>query len=192
MPSSLFQPQHFLPQPETGRDDIRTRSSLRKVARSIFKRLLLHHRPMLLQARAKEERLYHGRLRPTLRLEFTKILRKASTNVRYARVKSAETPKCGRVVHVGRSSISAVSRSGQKMKFLQHRKVRFKMDNSLLRSNGGVPGVTYRRRRYLPHIAAGVRRNWIRDLFLVYLLIHVDKLAADRRLSPNCALTHAI
>ncbi|ERF68038.1 hypothetical protein EPUS_06428 [Endocarpon pusillum Z07020] len=74
----------------------------------------------------------------------------------------------------------------------KHRKVRFKMDNSLLRSNGGVPGVIYRRRRYLRHIAAGVRRNWIRDLFLVYLHILVDKLAADRRLSPNRALTHAI
>ena len=78
------------------------------------------------------------------------------------------------------------------MKVLQLHRVRLKMGSSHLLSNGDVRAAICPKKRYHPHTAAGARRNWIPKLFLVYLHIHVDKHAADRRLFPSHVLIHAI
>jgi hypothetical protein len=187
-----FPLRFFLLQPMPDQSDITKQGNHQRDPRIMLQGALLRHQSRPLQAPAKDERLFHGRLRLILRLGFTRILPKAFTNVQFAPMKLAGILKCGHVAHVGPCSISVVSKSGPRTKDPQLRKVRLKMDNYHLRSSGDALAVTCHKRRCPLPTAAGARRSLTRKLYPVCLHTRAGKPAADRRLSPSRALIRAI
>ena len=101
------------------------------------------------------------RKRATLPHEHTRILQMAYMNAQSALMRSAETPKYGLVEHVGLSSISDVSRNGQRMKDLplRDRLKRFKEISQCPQSNGGAQDAIYPKIPCLPHTLVGVKRT---------------------------------